>query len=353
MAERVRMYAGTQRGMQVLRSTDSGWQQVSESFQDGVIDSLAGCQQTPERVFAAVIGDGLYRTEDAGAHWSRVLEGDMRAVTVDPTDDNVVYAGTEPVHLYRSEDRGDSWEELGGIHKLPEDVRKRFWFPREPHQGHVRNIFVHPDDPRTIYLAIEHGGVLRSFDRGATWEDVTEGIDYVDIHMVKSLPGSFERYFVSSARGFFTSDDPAEGWVRAENGFTRDYFHDFVFFGPRREGEVPTMLACTADKSPGSWDRPERARAAMFRSDDAAGSWHRVGQGMPDEMKAMVWALAAHPDDPNAAFAGLGITSRGSVEQRWGQGTPGSIMVTHDRGDSWQELPIALPADRVLWAAAD
>lgn len=353
MSERVRLYAGTQRGMHVLRSGSTGWETVSQSFEGGVIDCIAGCAQSPERVYAALTGDGFYRTDDGGLHWNRVLAGDARAVAIDPTDERVVYAGTEPVHLYRSEDRGDSWEELEGIQQLPEDVRKRFWFPREPHLGHVRNIFVHPDDPRTVYLAIEHGGVLRSFDRGATWEDVTEGIEYVDIHMVKSLPGSFERYFVSSARGFFTSDDPAEGWARAENGFTRDYFHDFIFLEPIHSGEQPTMIACTADKSPGSWDRPERARGALFRSEDAAQSWQRVGSGIPDEMQPMAWSLAAHPVDPDTVFAGLGITSRGSVEQRWGQGTPGSIMMTRDRGDSWEQLPINIPADRVLWAAAD
>jgi len=353
VAERLRVYAGTQEGMFVWRSSNGGWEEVSRSFTEGIIDSVAGCRLTPERVYTGVMIDGLYRTEDGGIGWQKVLDRDVRAVSIDPTNEDVVYAGTEPVHLYRSEDRGNSWEELTGLQDLSPEVQKRWWFPREPHQGHVRYIFIHPDNPDTVYVGIEHGGVHRSFDRGKTWEDVTEGIDYVDIHMVKSLPHRFDRWFVSSARGFFTSDDPSEGWVRAESGFTRDYFHDFVFLGSERAGAAPTMLACTADKSPGSWDRPERARAAIFRSDDGAQSWQRVGAGLADELQPMVWSLACHPEDPNAVFAGLGIVSRGQPFQRWGLGTPGAIMVTRDRGDSWQELGVKLPSDRVVWVAGD
>ena len=55
-------------------------------------------------------------------------------------------------------------------------------------------------------------------------------------------PSATDRYYVASARGFFTSDKPEEGWVRAENGLTRDYFHDFLFLPAERDGEQPTML---------------------------------------------------------------------------------------------------------------
>lgn len=36
-----------------------------------------------------------------------------------------------------------------------------------------------------------------------------------------------------------------------------------------------------------------------------------------------------------------------------GSGGAGQILITHDRGESWQKLNIDLPADRVLWAAPD
>jgi photosystem II stability/assembly factor-like uncharacterized protein len=349
MGDAVRLYAGTHEGLYVYRPHNGGWTETNRVFENGILDSIAGCQHHPERVFAGVTHDGVYRTADAGARWTKVLDGDVRALMVDPTDDTVVYAGTEPVHLYRSEDGGDSWGEISTLLEMPEDVRAKWWSPVSG-VGHVRNIFVHGDDPATIYLALEHGGIVRSFDRGQTWEDVSAGIDYIDIHLVGSLPHRFDRYYVSSARGFFTSDDPGDGWVRAENGFTRDYFHDFIFLPPVAEGEDPTMLIGTADKSPGSWNRPERARSAIFRSDDCARTWYQVTKGLPDVLTAMVSTLITHPVNSNAAFAGLGEVSRGHAH---GDAGPGSLMMTGDRGSSWQPLNLQLPADRVLWAAPE
>ncbi|MBI2539803.1 MAG: hypothetical protein HYW04_08430, partial [Deltaproteobacteria bacterium] len=142
-----------------------------------------------------------------------------------------------------------------------------------------------------------------------------------------------------------------KGWTRAENGLTRDYFHDFLFLPPSGQGEKPTMLLATADKSPGFWRREGRgARAALFRSLDCANSWQRVVRGMPDNLDPMVWALVHHPHDPHTVFAGLGDVARGHAS---GSGGAGKIRVSRDRGESWQDLSIQLPADRVLWAAAD
>ena len=36
-------------------------------------------------------------------------------MTVDPTDERVIYVGIEPIHLYRTEDGGKNWEELTGV----------------------------------------------------------------------------------------------------------------------------------------------------------------------------------------------------------------------------------------------
>lgn len=351
MSEGVRLYAGTQHGLIVWRARNGGWEEVSRNFKDGIIDSIDGCKKMPERVFVGVTHDGLYRTDGGGKGWTKVLDGDIRSVTVDPTDDQVIYSGIEPVGLFRSEDGGDHWQELASLKELPQEVRKNWWFPQPPHQGHIRNIFVRSDDPKTIYLCIEHGGIVRSFDRGETWEDISKGIDYLDIHVIANLPRGKERYFVATARGFFTSDNPAAGWVRAETGLTRDYFHDFLFLPPERVGEAPAILLATADKSPGFWRRENRgARAALFKSVNGAESWTRITQGLAEELDSMIWALVHHPTEPRSVFAGFGNVARGHAS---GAGGAGDLMISRDMGESWERLQIDLPADRVLWAAAD
>ncbi len=374
MGESVRLYAGTHDGVIIWRSYNGRWDEVGRSFAGGIIESVVGCRQRPERIFAGVTRDGLYRSDDGGKKWTKVLQGDVRSAAVDPRDDNVIYAGLEPVQLYRSEDGGDTWDMLTSLlahahsrniryfqtfilprEEHPPEVGKKWWFPLTPHLAHITHIFIHPDDTSIIYLSIEHGGILRSLDRGKSWEETSGGIDYLDIHMVENFPRSFNRYYVSSARGFFTSKDPTHGWVRAERGFTRDYFHSFIILPPSKESDHPTMLVETADKSPGSWRREGRGpNAAIFRSEDGAESWQQVSEGLPDLQEPMVWGLTRHPYDENTAFAGLGRVARGyalPLPHYPGSGGSGAIYITRDRGESWQDLNLELPPDRVLYTA--
>ena len=136
----VRIYAGTQEGLFVWRSKNGSWENVSVAFKTGTIDAIDGLCSKPNVVYLGVTQDGLYRTDDAGMSWYRVFEGNVRAVTVDPTDEQVIYVGVEPIHLYRSENGGKSWEELVGVQALPPEVKKKWTFPRPPHREHVRHI---------------------------------------------------------------------------------------------------------------------------------------------------------------------------------------------------------------------
>ena len=69
-------------------------------------------------------------------------------------------------------------------------------------------------------------------------------------------------------------------------------------------------------------------------------------------MKQMVWALTQHPEDPSIVYAGLGAVSRGRSADATQKGS-GDILVSEDQGNSWDRLPLDLPADRVLFVAAD
>jgi hypothetical protein len=50
--------------------------------------------------------------------------------------------------------------------------------------------------------------------------------------------------------------------------------------------------------------------------------------------------------------ATLGAVSRGRSADATQKGD-GDILVSHDQGDSWNRLPLELPADRVLFVASD
>ncbi|HLG73681.1 MAG TPA: hypothetical protein VK009_24955 [Chloroflexota bacterium] len=387
MAEAVRLYVGTNDGVQVLSVRGGEAELVSEGLGGTIVQAEAGSASSPERVFVAVAHSGLYRTDDAGKRWTKVLDGDMRSVTVDPTDDRVVYAGTDPVHLYRSEDGGDTWQELESLQRLPEETHQRlgeteqvemsnshvptfrhrrqdWWFPVEPHEGHVLQMFIHPDDPNLLLLSIEHGGVARSKDRGQTWEDVSQGIDYLDIHCVTSIPHRFDRYLVASARGLYSTSDPAAGWDRAQNGIERDYFHDIVFMPPRNGGD-PLAVVATAEGSPGFWPSTSKSdhwrentigsRAALYRSADCGASWQRVGagNGLDEEMEPFIWALCTNPVENYGLFAGVGRSSGVPSPTRSFKTGEGSVLYSDDAGDSWRPLQTGLSSVERVYAAPE
>ncbi len=348
-----RIFLGTQYGLRIWEGEDDQWVEKQKVFEGKVVDTTAGAFERPHSVFIGIAHEGLYRTSDAGRNWELVFSGDVRAVAVDPVDGRTIYVGTEPVHLYKSQDRGNHWEEIDALLRLPEEVRKHWWFPRSPHQGHVRHIFIDPKNRGVIYLALEHGGIVRTFDGGKNWQDVSQGIDYLDIHFVTDFPNDPSLFFASTAQGFYRSRDPAAGWQRAENGLSKKFCYNVVFF----PGAPTVMLVATGDGSPAYWERPGVARSAIYRSVDGAQSWAPVGGGMAESMEAMPWAMAAHPEDGRSAYAGFGQVSRGRAEvdssQSWEKtaGQLGAVWATFDRGQSWRELPINTPAIRSMWVA--
>jgi hypothetical protein len=176
--------------------------------------------------------------------------------------------GIGPIRLFRSEDNGKTWEPLDGMLDFGDDVKKKWGVPprlKGIEFPHVRHIYVHPEDQNLIWVLLEHGGNLLSRDRGKTWEDRSAGIDYVDMHYIENYPGSKDRYYVSSARGFYRSDDAGKQWRRVENGmpwgYTElySYSHEWHFL----PGETPRMVVCGGKGSPGVWGRKGYIRTAV------------------------------------------------------------------------------------------
>jgi photosystem II stability/assembly factor-like uncharacterized protein len=358
MSDALRYYIALNGGLKVLEHR-SGPPSTAGDFFDGLtVDALCGPRQRPEVVFAAVALHGGYRTQDSGRTWERVLEGDVRTFAVDPYEERVVYAGTGPIRLLRSEDGGSTWESLDGLQQLPDSVRSQ-WNVPEAYRGvqhpHVRNIFIHPDDTKLLFLTLEHGGVVLSRDRGRTWEDVSAGIAYPDMHLLGNYPGSRERYYVSSARAFFRSDNSGHGWRRVEKGMPwgntelYSYSHDWMFL----PGNPPRMVLGGAKGSPGVWRREKRnPQGFVLLSDDGGETWRLPISGLPQTMPWMPWAVVSHPTDPNAIFAGMGDGSRGFGFDPKARGS-GAFYASRDRGDSWEAVIPEMPSILTAWVAAD
>ncbi|HWO42312.1 MAG TPA: hypothetical protein VNO43_10965 [Candidatus Eisenbacteria bacterium] len=356
MDQRLRYYLAHNGGLEIMRFEGGALRPIAEFFEGKTLEHLIGSRRNHEIVFAAVAFDGGYRTRDAGKSWEKIMDGDVRTFTIDPHDDRVVYMGMGPIRLYRSEDGGTTWEALDGMLDLSDGVKSKWDVPprlRGVEKPHVRHIFVHPEDSNLLFTLLEHGGVLLSRDRGATWQDRSEGIDYVDMHMIENYPGSKARYYVSSARGFFRTDDCGEHWYRSENGMPWAgtplycYSHEWQFL----PGDPPRMVLCGARGSPGVWSREKTdPKGHVLLSDDGGNSWRVATGGLKKENPWMPWVLLRHPTDRDALFCGMGDGARGYGFDPKERGN-GALYTSGDRGDSWVPILAEAPSILTAWVA--
>lgn len=85
-----------------------------------------------------------------------------------PKQKRVLYLGTAPAGLFRSEDKGKTWEPVKGInrHKTRKD-----WGPGAGGQC-LHSIQLDPHDPNRMYVAISAAGAFRTDDGGAKWKTI-------------------------------------------------------------------------------------------------------------------------------------------------------------------------------------
>jgi hypothetical protein len=143
------------------------------------------------------------------------------AIAASPDCSGEVFAGTSHARVFRSEDSGHSFHECTSFLKPP--GRDRWSFPPPPHipLPHVRSITFDPHHSDTLYVGVEAGGVYRSRDRGWSFEPLNQDI-YPDIHCVLVDTEDSGRLYATTGRGFYISPDSGVSWQHTK-GISRSY----------------------------------------------------------------------------------------------------------------------------------
>lgn len=164
-------------GFGVAASQDGGHTWALSSDADMVslpVIDLAVNPTKPERVYAGA-ESGLYKTNDGGVSWDRVIitgqpaEARVRAVATSPFDGDRILAavdGAFPVPgaipgIYLSTDGGVSWQ--AGYAGL------------EPNSS-IHHILFNPVDPLSVFASDYLSGFYRSSDGGQTWVVLNSGM---------------------------------------------------------------------------------------------------------------------------------------------------------------------------------
>jgi photosystem II stability/assembly factor-like uncharacterized protein len=322
-SERARIFAVT--GDDVVRSTLAPGDSAVVLRGVGA-RCVAVDPRDPERVYVGTSDGGVHGSDDGGATWHQDEQGlpdrHVMSVAVSPSHRvggvAVVYAGTEPSNLYRSEDAGHSWQVLPALRELPSEPT---WsFPPRPETHHVRTIALHQTDPDWLAVGIELGGVMRSRDAGASWLDHNPEAPR-DAHELLTHPLAPERLYEVAGGGVARSEDLGESWRRLDDGLDRHYA-----WAQALDPADPDLWYVAVSRSPFAAHGGGDAQAHLFRSRGdgftSIDSWEDI-----PELRRMPYALSALPGEPEHLLAAL----RGGI-----------LLLTRDAGESWSRLPIRL-----------
>ena len=282
-------------------------------------------------LFAGTYGCEIFGSGDLGKTWERRDHGIGSREVYSLASQLVkeqprVYVGTEPAHLFYSDDLGMSWTELSGLRQVP-GVEK-WTFPAPPHRAHVKSIAFDPRDPKVIHVAVEVGGFLKSVDGGKSW--TTYPNINPDAHRVWIAESAPDKVYGTAPTtncgpevtgGFCVSDDGGQSWIPMTPRDFRIGYVDPFFVHPKN----PNLLFVAGAKTgPGTWRKLHTADARIARSRDGGKSWDILNGGLPEHIRGNIEGMAM--DVWNGGFALFAGT------------TDGDVFYSDDEGEHWQTI---------------
>jgi hypothetical protein len=333
MTNMTQIYLAFHGGLAVLRQQHERWT-PELALADHDCQCLAVDLHQPQRVYCGTLDAGLWLSDDAGATWQPRPEAGARgargelpysavmSVAVSPLEEvggaGVLWAGTEPSALFRSEDGGRTWQEQTGLQELPS---KPTWsFPPRPWTHHVR--WIEPDATvaERIFVGIELGGVMRSLDGGQTWEDRKPGSQH-DCHTLRTHPAEPGVVYEAAGGGFAESQDGGATWRGDDEGRRHHYL-----WGLAVDPGNPEIVVVSGSHSARSAHNDQHAEAVLYRR-LGGGPWRPVSEGLPNPQGTRAYVLATHRVEPSVFYAA----------------TRRDLYRSADAGASWEKLTITWP----------
>ncbi len=209
--QRTRLYFGSQR---LWRSDDRG-----DSW-TGISPDLTRNLSRPTLKFQG----RLWSVDAISRNTSTAFYGNLSAVAESPKVEGLIYVGTDDGLIQITEDGGKNW-------------RKIERFAGVPDTSYVSYITASAHDADVVYASIanyQRGDfkpyVLRSADRGRTWNTITTGLPARgSVHVIQEDPKQKGLLFVGTEFGLFVSGDDGARWSPLRSGLPPIPVRDIAF----------------------------------------------------------------------------------------------------------------------------
>ncbi len=291
------------------------WRIVGPAVMGGRLDTVAGIPGNPRIIYLGHSSSGLYKSTDGGVSFSSIFDAGrssaIGALAIAPSDPNVLYVGTGEGFprntaalgdgIYRSADAGKTWRALG--------LRGT---------QHIARIAVDPDDPNVALVAAMgpeytpggERGIYRTSDGGKHWQRVLAGnattggsdVAFDPSNPAIAFAGTFDylrRPWTfrggGSGSGLFRSTDGGVTWTR----LTDPSLHDGLPGGIiNRVG-----LSICAQHPNVVYAIVPTKRGMLYRSDDGGVRWRLVNANQDLVFRPFYFSqVRADPHDPNRVW---------------------------------------------------
>lgn len=302
------------------------WQTVAIGG-GGYVTGLQIHPQDPDLAYIRTDNGGFFRWEPSQARWQPITDHFGRAqqnyyggeaIALDPNHPNVVliavgeYGADGPGTVFRSEDRGQTWQPSNLRVPMGGDEEKRWAGNR---------LVVNPFDAKVVLFGSRNNGLWRSQDGGLTWSRVSQfvaqGDPKVGLHALSFDPSTPGRLYLGVyGDGIYVSPNAGQTWQPLRNSPTHP-----MQMAVAKDGR----LYVTSDRSPGV-------------------SYYDQGQ----------WTDITPPGFQDQVFNGLSLEANQPQTLLVSVGETGGAELFHSRdaGKSWRRLQHRF-TNTVPWATDD
>ena len=264
----------------------------------GRVSAVACNPIDPNRYFITGADGGVWRTTNGGTTWMPLRDQmpttSMGALALDPTDPNVIYAGTGEANyahhsryglgIFKSTDGGDTWTQLG----------------ESTFAGRcISRIVINPQNPQTVYVALARAG------------------GFPALSAAKGHPSA------NGPVGVFRSDDGGTNWTQLAGGLPNQAATDLAF-----EPNNPNVLYAGIGHIFGATEN------GIYKSSDGGSTWNKLAGGLPTASVGRI-SLAVAPSQPSRVYTLI----THSCDANGGNGGTLGAFRSDNSGTSWTALP--------------
>ena len=288
------------------------WRNIGP-FRGGRSVTSEGVVKEPSTFYMGSTGGGLWKTEDNGMQWRNISDGFLKtgtvgAIAVSESDSNVVVVGmgehaargvmtSMGDGVYKSDDAGATWEHIG-----------------LDYSRHIANIEIHPSNPDLIYVAVQGAqygpsndrGIYRTKNGGNTWEKVLYVSDitgaaslsmdknnprilYAAMWQHERLPWQMKSGGENS--GLYKSTDGGDNWIKLEKGL------------PEVIGKAGISVSRANSNLVYANIEAEGTKAGVYRSENGGTTWKQVNKDRVTVARSWYYMeVFADPQDENIVY---------------------------------------------------